>query len=223
MDANRHGFERYSSCVRTPAALVAVAVAAGWLNLSGLAAARASSGDRVDVSLARAQPCSRVGIATSVMAFFGLLAEQRFYETRLLWLQKPRLPYIYLLWLNGGSIRTRRGSEVPTAVQRWMASGGSVTEVIAIRPRINREQPKASGFSVNWIRRSPDGTSVARGVAKGVWDCEKRRLGRLVGSERPVDSESTARAEAKGGCRGETVIRRRGQAAILYDLPRGAR
>ena len=97
------------------ATLLSVVLASGLLVVTALAAPRTSSGERVDLAQARAQPCTRVGVATSVMAFFGLLSERRFYATRLLWLPQPRLPYAYLVWLNGGAIRTRRGNEVPAA------------------------------------------------------------------------------------------------------------
>ncbi len=199
--------------------LLVAALAAAVLTT---AARGVQADERVDLGQARAQPCTRVGMATSVMAFFGLLTERRFYATRLLWLPRPRLPYAYLLFLNGGVVRTRRGGEVPAAVQRWLRSERSELEVIAINPRINRKEPKASALAVDWIRRSPDGL-VVKGLAKGVWDCERRRIGRLVGGERAVESEESARAETTGHCRGNTLVRRWGHTATLCDLPRNAR
>ena len=197
--------------------------------LSGVAVglAPAGSSGRVDLTQARAQPCTRVGIATGVMAFVGLLEERRFYATRLLWLPRARVRfYAYVLHVlaNGRLLRTKSGADVPTLTQDWLSTGGSLSEVVWIDPRVDWQEPRKSAFAVGWIRKAPDGSSVVIGVAKGLWDCEKRRIGRFVGGERAVDSEEEARAEAAGRCgrRGSTTFRRYGQLAALCRLPRGA-
>jgi hypothetical protein len=182
-------------------------------------AAAAAAGGTVDVREARAQPCTRAGVATSVMAYFGLLEERRFPATRLLWLPRPRLQYAYVVYVhaNGQVLRARRGAELPGLSQRWMAAGGPLTEVVAVDVRINRREPLNNGYAVWWIRKADDGTELVLGSGKGVWDCERRQIGRLVGSERTVESEEGARVEAAGHCgrRGSTPIRRYGQTAAL--------
>jgi hypothetical protein len=202
----------------TTLALAGVALALG-LGFAGV-----ESGDRVGLTEARAQPCTQRGVATSVMAFFGLLEERRFYATRLLWLPRPRLPYAYVLYLHANSelLRTRLGSEIPGLAQRWLGAGGELTEVVLIDPHVNRKDPRATGYAVWWIRKARDDGELVLGTGKGVWDCEKDRIGRLVGSERPFESDEAARAEASGRCgrRGFTALRRYGQAANVCNPPR---
>jgi hypothetical protein len=186
------------------------------------------AGNRVDLEEARAQPCTRTGIATSLMAFFGLLAERRFYATRLLWLPRPRLPYYaYILFVYPDGqplLRTRRGVEMPVLAQAWVSSGGTLAEVIAVDPNVNRKTPRASGFAIQWIRKAPDGSELVLGSGKGLWDCERRQIGRLVGSERPVESEADVRVDEARRCgrRGYTAIRRYGQTAALCSPHRAS-
>jgi hypothetical protein len=185
-------------------------------------------GDRVDLEEARAQPCTRAGIATSLMAFFGLLEERRFYATRLLWLPRPRVPfYAYVLFVHPDGqplLRTRRGAEMPALSQTWMSSGGTLAEVIAVGATVNRKTPRASGFAVHWIRKASDGSELVLGSGKGLWDCERRQIGRLVGSERPVESEAAVRVDEARRCgrRGYTAIRRYGQTAALCNPHRAS-
>lgn len=183
------------------------------------AASAVAAGGTVDVREAQSQPCTREGVATSVMAFFGLLEEGRFGSTRLLWLPRPRLSYAYIAYVgaNGQLLRARRSAEMPALSQRWMSAGGALTEVIAVDVRINRSRPLNNGYSVWWIRKTKDGSELVLGSGKGVWDCERRRIGRLVGSERAFESEEAARREADGHCgrRGSRTFSRYGQIAAL--------
>jgi hypothetical protein len=200
-----------------PAAVLATAVTGS---------ARVQSGDGVDLREARMQPCTRAGVATSLMAFFGLMEEGRFAATRSLWLPRSRLEYAYILYVgaNGTLLRTRLGAEIPDRAARWVGAGGTSTEVVAVDARINRTEPRRTGFAVWWIRSAEDGSDLVLGTAKGVWDCERHRIGRLVGSERASASVASARAEAAGHCgrRGSTTFRRYGQSAALCKAARGA-
>jgi hypothetical protein len=184
----------------------------------------ATAGAIVDVREAQSQRCTREGVATSLMAYFGLLEERRFGATRLLWLPRPRLPYAYVVYVvaNGRLLRTRRGAELPAVSERWMSAGGPLTEVVGVDVRINRRQPRNNGYAVWWIRKSDDGSELVLGSGKGVWDCERRRIGRLVGSERAAESEEAARREPAGHCgrRGSTVFSRYGQTAALCRAAR---
>jgi hypothetical protein len=199
-----------------PAAVLATAVAAS---------ARVQSGDRVDLREARMQPCTRAGVATSLMAFFGLMEEGRFAATRLVWLPKARLEYAYILYVgaNGTLLRTRLGAEIPDRAARWVGAGGTSTEVVAVDARINVKEPRRTGLAVWWIRSAEDGSDLVLGTAKGVWDCERHQIGRLVGSERAFANVEAARAKAEGQCgrRGWTTFRRYGQSAALCKAARG--
>jgi hypothetical protein len=183
------------------------------------AASAATAGATVDIREAQAQRCTRAGVATSLMAYFGLLGEGRFAATQRLWLSKPRLPYAYMLFLtvNRQVLHARRGSELPQRSEQWLAKGGTTAEVVAVDARIDRAEPRRTGYALWWIRAADDGSELVLGAAKGVWDCERRRIGRLVGSERTFESEEVARTEAGRHCgrRGSSTIRRYGQTAVL--------
>jgi hypothetical protein len=195
-------------------ALIAAAIAAA---VAGYASADAST---VDPALVRAQPCSRAGIATALMGHFGLMEERRFAALAGIWLPKARLPdYAYVLFVtvNGRTLRTKSGAQIPRLAAQWMSSGGERAGVVAVDAYPAPKEPRRSGFAVWWIRQS-DG-DVVLGAGKGVWDCEQHRLGRIVGSERTATSEAAARADARSHCgrRGSTLLLRFGQLAALCN------
>jgi hypothetical protein len=186
-------------------------------------ATAADAGDRVRIAAVRAQPCTRAGIATGVMAHFGLMNERRFAALRDLWLPKSRYAfYAYVLFVtaNGETLRTKLGADLPRLAEGWAATDKA--EVVGIDPRVDAKDSRRSAFAATWLRRNDDGSAVVVGTGKGLWDCEQHRLGRLVGGERTASSEEAARAEGAADCgrRGSTMFRRFGQVAALCRLPR---
>jgi len=162
------------------------------------------------------------------MGFLGLLNERRYAETQRLWLPKRRLPtpgFFYVASTSGrATMRAEEGSAVPGATRRWTADGFSLAEMILVDARPNPKQPANSGIVLAWIRYPTSGEEgVLLGRAKGVWDCEKRRLAMWVGSEQLVTDEAEARQTAGGQCRrrpNNTTIRRYDQRAVLCGRPR---
>ena len=173
----------------------------------------------------QAVPCTRAGIATSLMAFFALANERRFSATRELWLPKRRLPTpgFFAVRMERGLVREHLGRDVPDGVRRWFRGSG-VAEVLMVDPRVNRAEPPNNGYAVDWIRPNAAGVLVY-GTAKGVWDCEKRRIAMFIGSEQPHFEGDDPRAVARGHCgrRPVSAFVRFGQRALMCALPRGAR
>lgn len=180
---------------------------------------------RVDVRAVQALPCTRPGIATSLMAFLALANERRFADTRLLWLPKRRLPTpgFFAVRMERGLIRENFGRDIPDGVARWFRRSG-VAQVLMLDPRVNRAEPANNGYALDWIRLNAAGVLVY-GTAKGVWDCEKRRIAMFVGSEQPHFEGDDPRAVARGHCgrRPVSAFVRYGQRALMCALPRGAR
>jgi hypothetical protein len=186
----------------------------------------------VDVAAARRLPCTRAGIGTALMAFAGLVNEQRFGATRLVWLPRKRLPTPAFFGVpsiagNRPEIRARRGAELAAATQAWVADGFRLVEVIHIDARPSRREPAGSGAAIAWVRSTGDpADGVLLGRGKGVFDCEKQRVAMWYGGERQVADETSARELAGGQCRTRprnTTLRRYGQTAVLCGLPRGYR
>jgi len=97
-----------------------------------------------------------------------------------------------------------------------MSRGPAGIRVFLIDARPRPSEPALSAYTLDWVRRDEAGP-VLRGVAKGLWDCERRRLSRFVGGEVPYATEEEAIAAVPQQCgrRGWTIFKRAGQAVRL--------
>jgi hypothetical protein len=186
--------------------LTAVALAALFMGAN-----RAHSAPEPTRSGDRLASCTRMAIANPVIDFFSLVDLRRFAAVERLWLPRKRLetPGFFNLGTGSRTIRADRGSIVPLAARRWLEIGPPTLRVILLDPRPAPADPARSGYSVVWMRSGGDG-SVMLGRGKGVWDCSRRRIAMLVGSERPFPSEEAAKASIGRPCgkRGTTAYNR---------------
>jgi hypothetical protein len=176
----------------------------------------------VKVAAAERLPCTRAGIATSVMAFVGLVHEARYVETSRLWVRR-RLPTpAYFRVVGGRRIRADEPAQLPTAVRTWRADRYVDLEVRVLNPRISRRQNASSGYGIAWTRTDPGDGSIRFGKGKGVWDCATRRIAQFFGHERAIATdvlEEELELAKRNNCgrRGSRVFPRYGQIAWLCN------
>jgi hypothetical protein len=176
----------------------------------------------VDVAASERVPCTRAGIAQSVIAFVGLVHGGRYAATPRLWVPK-RLPTpAFFRIVRGRPIRAERPGELPAATQTWRADRFQELSVSVLNPYVSRKPRTSSGYGVAWTRTDPGDGSIRFGKGKGVWDCETRRIAQFFGQEVTITADELARETALAlrsycGRRGSRPFTRYGQTAALCN------
>jgi hypothetical protein len=202
-------------------ALVAAATIGLLVPAVGLGRAEAPR-PRVDVAAVERAPCTRAGIAQSVLAFVGLVHEGRYAATPRLWVPK-RLPTpAFFRIVRGRSIRAEQPRELAAATRTWRADRFQELEVVVINPYVARKPGQSSGYGVAWTRTDRADGSLRFGKGKGVWDCETRRIAQFFGQEISIGADELAGELSLAlsnycGRRGSRHFRRYGQTAALCN------